>query len=416
MASDDGCGATRMTKYGCSPWVDRFPRARVPSYPRLRGPIDTTVVIVGGGLTGCATAYALAARGVKVVVIDADRLGRGSSGSSSGWISDDPGVSFVDLQKTRGLRAAGHAWRTWRRAALDFAALLRRLDVKCHVEARETITVAIPSPHGALLLRELKARRAAGFDASAVAARVLATELALDAGSGVRTRDGATVDPYRACLGLAAAAAERGAALFERSPATRIAFGRRGVEVQTEGGRIRADRVIVATGVPTTLFKPLVRHFWFRTAYLAITEPLPAAVRRRLGRRAAVLRDASDPAHLVRWIDDERLLVAGADQETPPAGRRDKAIVQRTGQLMYELSTLYPEISGVAPAYGCGSAYARAADGLPFLGPHRNYPHHLFAFADASHGVTGAYLASRVLLRHHLGCPEPADHVFGFPR
>jgi hypothetical protein len=51
---------------------------------------------------------------------------------------------------------------------------------------------------------------------------------------------------------------------------------------------------------------------------------------------------------------------------------------------------------------------------LPFIGPHRNYPHHLFAFGDASHSATGAYLASRVLLRHHLGELDPADEAFGF--
>ena len=54
-----------MTKYGRSPWIDRFPKSRIPSYPRFRGPLDVDVAIVGGGLTGCATAYAFAAAGVK---------------------------------------------------------------------------------------------------------------------------------------------------------------------------------------------------------------------------------------------------------------------------------------------------------------------------------------------------------------
>ena len=77
--------------------------------------------------------------------------------------------------------------------------------------------------------------------------------------------------------------------------------------------------------------------------------------------------------------------------------------MQRTGQLMYELSILYPDISGMQPAYGWSVHYARTAEGLPYIGPHRNFPHQLFAFGDSSHSVTGAYLASRILLRHHLG-------------
>jgi glycine/D-amino acid oxidase-like deaminating enzyme len=118
----------------------------------------------------------------------------------------------------------------------------------------------------------------------------------------------------------------------------------------------------------------------------------------------------------VRWVDDERLLVAGADAQSPPVRQRDRMAVQRTGQLMYELSTLYPDISGIAPEYGWEAAYARTGDGLPHVGPHRNFPHHLFAFGDASHSITGAYLASRILLRHQLGEKDRADDVFGFAR
>jgi glycerol-3-phosphate dehydrogenase len=78
-----------MTKYGRSPWTDRFPRSRVPTYPRLKGSHDIDVVIIGGGLTGCATAYAFAAAGIKVAVVEASQVGQGVTALSSGWI---PGV------------------------------------------------------------------------------------------------------------------------------------------------------------------------------------------------------------------------------------------------------------------------------------------------------------------------------------
>jgi glycine/D-amino acid oxidase-like deaminating enzyme len=184
----------------------------------------------------------------------------------------------------------------------------------------------------------------------------------------------------------------------------------------TANGRIHTKRVIVATGMPTQLYKSLVRHFWFRTAYFALTEPVPAKIRQQMGRRDAVLRDSAVPPHLVRWVGEDRVLVAGADAAAPPPRQRDKVIVQRTGQLMYELSTLYPDLSGVQPAFGWAADYTLATDGLPCIGAHRNYPHHLFAFGDASQGVTGAYLASRIMLRHHFDEMDPADDVFGFHR
>jgi glycine/D-amino acid oxidase-like deaminating enzyme len=195
-----------------------------------------------------------------------------------------------------------------------------------------------------------------------------------------------------------------------------VTFTRKHADVHLDGCDIRTGRVIVATGVPTSLYKSLVRHFWLKERFAVLTDPIPAKVRQGLGTRKAVMVDAAVPAHMLRWVGEDRLLVSGADGDAVPARLVDKTIVQRTGQLMYETSTIYPDISGVMPAYGWQLSYARTAEGVPYIGPHRNFPHHLFAFGDASHGVTGAYLASRLLLRHHLGEATGLDEAFGFNR
>jgi len=405
-----------VTKYGRSPWLDQFPKSRIPSYPKHRGPMQSDVVIVGGGLTGCATAYAFAAAGLKVTLLEADRLGRGGTGAASGWIATEPGVPFAQLERTVGLRSARKAWQAWRRAALDFAALLRRLDIRCALEEHDSVLVA-RSPEEALRLkREQKVRRDAGVDAPLLSARTIRGELGLDASGGLRGKDGATIDPYRACVGLAAAAVARGAQIFERSGVRRITFTRKTADVHALGGVIRTHRVIVATSMPNALFKGLIRHFWFKTSFLVLTEPVPAKIRHQLGSDHAVVRDLAEPAHAIRWVGGDRLLVVGADSDAVPPRQRDKVVVQRTGQLMYELSTLYPDISGIQPDYGWAADYALTAEGIPYIGSHRNYPHHLFAFGDASHSVTGAYLASRVLLRQHLEESESADEAFSFNR
>jgi glycine/D-amino acid oxidase-like deaminating enzyme len=374
-------------------------------------------VIVGGGITGCATAYAFAVAGLSVAVVEAAQIGRGSAGCAAGWISDDPGVLFAEVEAALGLRSARRAWQAWRRAALDFGALIRRLNLKCDFSATGSLLVAATPEESLRLKKEQKIRREAGLEAPVVNARAVASETGLGGIAAIRTRDGAALDPYRATIGLAAAAADRGAKFYERSPATRITFARKWVEVKTSLGTIRADRVIVATGLPTmSLFKTLARHFWYKSSFLVQTERIPATIRRQLGKRIAVIRDAKIPPHIIRWVTDDRLLVTGADGETVPPRLRQKTLVQRTGQLMYELSTIYPDISGLQPEYGWDAAYGRTADGLPFIGPHRNYPRHLFALGDASHSVTGAYLASRVLLRNFQNQVDPADEVFGFER
>jgi len=387
----------------------------VPSHPRYKGAAQTGVVVVGAGLTGCLTAYALAAAGVKVIVLEADRIGRGATAFSSGWISEDPNVPFHDVEKAIGLRAARRAWQAWRRAALDFVSLIGRLDIKCYLDERGSVTIAAAPEQLTRLRKDLNARKAAGLDASLLSARVVTSELAVDAVAGLRTKAGGAIDPYRAALGIAAAAAERGAQFFERSAVRKLTFTRKTLDVIAEGGKIRAERVVIATGLPQRLFKALARHFWFHTSYFALTEPVPAKIRHALGGRG-ILRDSADPPHTIRWVDDERILISGADTEMVPPRQRDKTVVQRTGQLMYELSTIYSDVSGIQPAYGWAADYARTVDGLPFIGSHRNYPFHLFAFGDSSHSVTGSYVASRIVLRQYSGEMDPADAAFGFHR
>ena len=405
-----------MTKYGRSPWTDRFPRSRVPTYPRLKGSHDIDVVIIGGGLTGCATAYSFAAAGVKVAVVEASQVGQGVTALSSGWIPGDPGTSFAAAEQLLGRRPARHAWQSWRRAALDFTALLRRLHVQCQLEPRSTLIAGTTPEQAAALKRELKVRKDAGLESPSLNAKGIFAEAAITGPGGIRTRDSATIDPYRAAVGLAGAAVERGARIFEHTAVVRTKFGRRTADVVLEGGSIRTRRIVVATGRPTDLFKSLIRHFWMKSSFTAVTAPIPAKLRNQLGRREVVVRDLAHPPHVIRWVGDDRLLVSGADDAEVVPRLSEKTIVQRTGQLMYELSTIHPEISGILPEYGWELPYALTAEGVPYIGPHRNFPHHLFAFGDASHGVTAAYLASRLLLRHHLGEADAADEAFGFNR
>lgn len=407
---------THMTKYGRSVWLERYPRARVPSYPKLRQKLVTDVAIVGAGLTGCATAYAFAAAGVKVVLVDAGQIGQGNSAASFGWIAETPAADFLALERTLGVRTARRAWQAWRRAALDFGTLLRRLDAKCGLESKPSLMVARTPEQATRLKREAKARRDAGLDAVLPPTRAAADESGFAVQTAIRSRDGAVVDPYRATLALAAAAAARGAAIFERSPVERIRFTTKSVEATTAHASIAAKQVVVATGLPTKLIAALERHVKSHRAYFALTEPIPAKVRRTLGSLDCLAADMATPPHHIRWIDEERLFVCGAEGPAVADHLRAKTVIQRTGQLMYELSTLYPDISGIAPALGWDATYGCTVDGLPYIGPHRNFPHQLFAFNGNGQSLTEAYLASRILLRHHLGEADAADEVFGFAR
>ena len=397
-------------------WFDRFPKSRRPSFSRLRGAQNARVAIVGGGLTGAACAVAFAAAGIDCIVLEAEVLGGGMVAGDPGVLREGFAGSFQAAVRSHGLRTSRTVWDAMRRGSLDFAAALKRYRIRCDLTAQDVVTFAAANiEDGRLLRREYQVRHDAGVEGTWMTAPAVAREHAIEASGGIRTR-GATMDPYRACLGLMAAAVTRGARVHERSAVTRIRTSRQHVELVTAGGTVRAETVVVATGAPIQDLRGLRRHLVAEHAYGVVTEPLPASLRRQVGARRGVIEYESEPGRLVRWLTDDRVFIHGARQ--PEVGPRaaERALIQRTGQLMYEFSLLYPAISGLQPERSWSGVDHSTVDGLPFLGPHRNYPRHLFAFGSSRHGAGLAWTAARVALRHFTGDATRADQELGFSR
>ena len=80
----------------------------------------------------------------------------------------EPGPAFRDIEGAHGLKAARTAFEAWRRAALDGAALLKRLNIKCGLASTDTLIVATRDEDKSEknLRREFDARIKAQLDAS----------------------------------------------------------------------------------------------------------------------------------------------------------------------------------------------------------------------------------------------------------
>ena len=399
-------------------WLARLAARRRPSFPRLRTHLDAGVVVIGGGLTGAATAWSLAAAGVAVVLLEAESVCSGATAGGVGLIREDADAAFAAHVSRHGLRAARLMWQAFRRASLEFPSALRRLGIKCDAARQDLLTVAGRGPDTKALRGEYDARRAAGLEARWIAAAAVRRDAGIEAPGAVKT-DATAFDPYRAGIGLIAAAGKAGAQVFERSSVARVRPGRHKVEVTTDAGSVTADHVVIAGASSIADLRPLRRHLQARDGYGVVTAPLPAPVRRQVGPRTSALRAtaaAADVPRFVRWLSEDRVLVTGGDQPAVAAQSRERAIVQRTGQLMYELSLTYPAISGTAPEWGWSFRFDETVDGLPYIGTHRNFPRHLFALGLGRNGAAASWLAARILLRHIRGEPAKGDDLFDFSR
>lgn len=361
-------------------------------------------------------ASVLAGGGFDVILVEADRLATGATERGLGTVMPQAARSFRDAESALGRRDAKTIWRDSRRSARELATALRKLPLRCDVEPISLTVNARTADESAWLRREQKALKDAGLHAPWLTPQAAWVELGTASAGALRFHDGAVFDPVKAAFGFAASAAARGARIFERTPVKKTRFTRTEAEVVLAGGSIRARGVVLATGEPGSLAPQLKRHVRRSTGYAVVTAPLTAAMRREVGSRQTVLTEAAEDPHFVRWLPEDRVLVAGALSKPLGPRQSDRAVVQRTAQLMYEFSVRYPVISGLPAAWGWDVPVVSALDGLPWIGPHRNYPFHFFALALGWHGEALAWFAARAALRHFKGESRKDDAAFGFGR
>jgi gamma-glutamylputrescine oxidase len=405
-----------MPAYGKSHWIERTPPSRRRSYPKYRGQREADVVIIGGGLTGCTAASVFAQAGHRVVLLEAGRLSSGATAGGIGAIVPQPDAWWRTVEEAAGVRVARTAWSSARRSALDFAATLRRVNVRCDLVQAPLVINARTSEEAKWLRREQVARRDAGVPTPWLPAASAGAAIGTESAGALRLGDGFVFDPVRASLGLAASAEAKGAEIFEKSPVRRTRFTRKYADVILGTGAIRTGLVYVATGGPGALFASLRRHVREEDAYVVVTEPLNAAMRRETGRRSTVVTEVGDSPHWLRWLSDNRAVFAGSRGKPVPIRQRDRAVVMHTADLMYELSVRYPTISGLPAAFGWRVPVVSTADGLPWIGAHRNFPFHFFAVAFGWHCEALASFAAKAALRQLRDEPAKEDAAFGWLR
>ena len=298
---------------------------------------------MGGGITGAAVAWRFAEAGVNVALVEGRRIGRGSTVASTALLMQEPDEDFAGLMERYGRKRAKRIWQLSRKATQELIETLHRLAIACDLERRDSVYYAMTAKDARRLRTEHRLRTEAGIRGRWLEGAALRRTLGFGAAGAIRTRGNAQVDPYKASVGLMRAAAAAGAKVFERSPVIAITPSRQDVVLETARGRIRADRVVIATGYTAAFdtlrppgpdegryFKALDARFHVLTTYVIATRPLTPSERRRVGLNRVMLWDTERPYHYARWTPDHRLLLGGGDRPLRPERERARALADGT--------------------------------------------------------------------------------------
>lgn len=377
--------ASRIDSYYEAGAIDR--RAR----PQLEGARDADVCVIGAGYTGLSCALHLARSGLKVVVLEAETAGFGASGRNGGQVITGQRVDQPDLERKYGEAHARQLWNLALEARSLVLSLIEAHKIKCDV-APGHITAAVRESH----TRDLEAhvdhlaKRYNYKDARYVAAAEMPSLVATqNYKGGVYDAGGYHLHPLNYALGLARAADDAGATIFERSRVTKAGPGEK-VRVETQTGAVSANFVVYAcNGYLGNLNAELARTIMPLSNYIAATEPLGEARAKALIPSGAAVADTKFVLDYYRLSADGRLLFGGGETY----GDRD---LDNASEIVRpHIERVFPQLAGVRIDYAWGGRLAITLPRLPHVG--RLSPNAYFAQGYSGQGVAIATLVGKLI-------------------
>ncbi|WP_369371155.1 NAD(P)/FAD-dependent oxidoreductase [Promicromonospora sp. Populi] len=341
------------------------------TYPTLSAPIRADVAVVGGGYTGLWTALRAQQRypGARVVLVEARSVGWAASGRNGGFCAaalthdgeTGPGEARHSETARSGQPDEAEALaRLGQENLADIGAAVDELGLDCQWERTGVVELAL-EPHQIDWLQDAAGAAArAGVPHTFLDRAKMRAEIAsptYEAGL-VRPDAAALVHPARLTAELARVASELGVEIFEQTRVRRLTPPGRGarnsavLHTTSPAGEatVRADRVILGTGVFPSLLRRYRRHTVPVYGYLLATEPLPEPLLSAIGWRGRQgLTDLGNQSHYYRLTADGRIVFGGHDAVYHYGGRISRPYENRPEafrRLTEHLLTTFPQLEG----------------------------------------------------------------------
>jgi glycine/D-amino acid oxidase-like deaminating enzyme len=381
----------------------------VASSPELPDFVD--VAVIGGGFCGLSAARALAKRGVKVAVFEAETFGWGASSRNGGMVLTGMKLPAPTLIKRYGREAV----RKMYAASLDsidcVEQIVRQENIDCDFSRCGHLEVACKQAHfdgyeesAALIQREFN------HELRIIPKNELCAEIGSDIYfGGMLDETSAGLNPARYVAGLAHAAQRAGACLYDHARVTSVELEKnnnaRKFRVQTSKGAVTTREVLLASGAYTTEATPGLRKKIIPIgSYIIATEALPAGLARELSPRNRMIYDSKHFLYYYRLTPDNRMLFGGRAAFFPETEStvRQSAEILRRGMI-----GVYPQLRDTKVEFVWGGTLDFTLDVMPHAGKIGGM---YFAAGFAGHGVAAATWFGEKLAG--LICGDPNDIPF----
>jgi gamma-glutamylputrescine oxidase len=379
-------------------------------WPALRGSTRADVCVVGGGIAGCSSALALAERGYRVVLLEAQRLGWGASGRSGGQVISGIAIEQSELEPLVGPADARRIWELSVESVSRVKQRIARHRIDCHWVDGQMFTAIKPRQWRALQVEQQRLQERYSYRSTRLIEReelrsTLSSERYLGA---LYDANGGHLHPLRYTLGLAQAAAQAGVELHEGSRVIGYHSSGDRLAVRTASGRVDCAYLVLAGNAWLGDTVPVLqRKLMTIASYIIATEPLGVQRAHELIANDAAVCDTNFILDYFRRSRDHRLLFGG---RVNYSGLSLRAMAPATARHLFRV---FPQLRGTRIDYAWGCLLDITLNRAPHFG--RLEPGVFFLQGFSGHGLALASIAGELIAEALAGSAERFDLLARIP-
>ena len=222
-----------------------------PQYQKLKNDIDTETLIIGGGLSGISAAYYLSRNGIKAVIIEANKIGSGTTKNTTAHITSQHDATYDRYLNQFGQIKTSIIAKANQEAIDEIESIINTENIDCNFERVDSYLFT-KNPENSIKLRKeyyaLKHTAITAFLTTQTGLVPFEYELAL----GFENQ--ATFHPMKYLHGLAQCCCNNKVKIYEDTKAMEIKDGN---VLTNDGHKIKASNIVIATNFPIINFPGL---------------------------------------------------------------------------------------------------------------------------------------------------------------
>ncbi|MGE8359374.1 NAD(P)/FAD-dependent oxidoreductase [Pseudomonas sp.] len=342
------------------------PRQAKPSHS---GNTTARWVIIGAGFTGLAAARQLALNfpDEKIVLIDAQEVGYGSSGRNAGFAIDLPHDIGAD-DYIGDIETAKISLKLNLTGQQILKSLVEQHKIDCHLRPSGKYQAAIENRGIAVLDAYRRGLDKLGQPYEVISGEDLPAHIGTSFyRQALFTPGTALVQPAALVKGLAESLPAN-VELYENTAITDVEYGEKTV-LSHRGGRITADKLVLTNNAFGMRFGFLQGTMLPVFTYASLTRPLTEAEQARLGGKDFWGLIPADPfGTTLRRTHDNRILVRNSFSFNRDGRSKQKYLDRFVGRHRDSFARRFPMLPGVEFDYTWGGSLALSRNHMGFFG------------------------------------------------